>query len=232
MVARRVSTDIRRRVTPLRYVEGRLLRYGASARNRGCTRHASDIRRHNRRHSCRKKPQRGERGSGAGPVWRSEGERCRDGVFVAHENKRLIDESHFIPSLEVKPGMILTTRCNALLSGVGRTCFVEATRPGLMLSDKTLQLVPNASRIHPEFLLYALRRNPYRSYVERAANGTDAKNITQDQLRAAPIWVPALSKQQEVADTIRNISRVVETTANHQRALFQLRSEVVNAIVP
>ena len=66
-----------------------------------------------------------------------------DGVFREEENKELLEASDFISSLEGKPAMILVTRCNALLSGIGRACFVEQTRSGLMLSDKTLRLVPN-----------------------------------------------------------------------------------------
>jgi len=110
----------------------------------------------------------------------------KDGVFCSEENKALLDTSDFNPELEVKSGMILVTRCNALLSGIGRACLVGDTRPKLMLSDKTLQLIPNTDLVDPVFLLQGLRRQPYQGFVERSANGTEAKNITQDQLRSAP----------------------------------------------
>ena len=109
-----------------------------------------------------------------------------DGVFVEAENKALLYPSDYVPALEVKKGMILVTRCNAVLSGIGRACLVDRTRPGLMLSDKTLQLVPDENLADPEFLLQGLRREPYRGFVERSANGTDAKNITQETIMDAP----------------------------------------------
>ena len=59
-----------------------------------------------------------------------------DGVFIEDENKALLDPLDFVPSVEVKLGMILVTRCNALLSGVGRACLVEKTRPGLMSATR------------------------------------------------------------------------------------------------
>jgi hypothetical protein len=82
-----------------------------------------------------------------------------DGEFREEENKALIDSFDFKSQYEVQPGMILVTRCNALLSGIGRACIVETTRTCLMLSDKTLQLVPNEKLIDKDFLLQGLREN-------------------------------------------------------------------------
>jgi len=103
------------------------------------------------------------------------------------ENKELLNAQDFQPEFEVQAGDFLVTRANALKSGVGRACIVEKTRRGLMLSDKTLKLLPRSSCTTPRVLLECMRLPDCRRYIEAAANGTDAKNISQEKLRLAPI---------------------------------------------
>jgi type I restriction enzyme S subunit len=153
-----------------------------------------------------------------------------DGIFCEEENKALLDTSDFVPPLEVKTGMILVTRCNALLSGIGRACLVEKTRSGLMLSDKTLQLVPDEDIIYRDFLLQGLRRAPYREFVERSANGTEAKNITQDTLRAAPFWVPSLKQQKMVTERLKSFGQAIKLASQNCRSLLLLRDSLTNAM--
>ena len=154
-----------------------------------------------------------------------------DGVYFEEENKSLLAADDFIHSLEVKQGMILVTRCNALLSGIGRVCLVEKTRSGLMLCDKTLQLIPNENSIDKEFLLQGLRREPYRSFIERSANGTEAKNISQNTLRAAPIWVPSTLKQQEIIRRLRQYTAAIDSTQQQIVHLSRIQSSITNEIL-
>lgn len=118
--------------------------------------------------------------------------------FLPEENKALLDQSDFVPAFEVKAGFLLVTRANALLSGVGRACIVEATRPGLMLSDKTLRLVVDETKARPRFLLEALRSKKCRQYIESVASGTDARNISQAKLLQSPIPLPSIAVQRKV----------------------------------
>jgi restriction endonuclease S subunit len=154
-----------------------------------------------------------------------------DGMFCETENKALLDSADFVPAFEVKPGMILVTRCNALLSGIGRACLVEKTRPRLMLSDKTLHLVTNSDVIDKNFLLQGLRREPYRGFVERSANGTEAKNISQSQLRAAPFWLPNLKKQYAIAEQLSSFDSTLRSASNSYHAIFDLRGFFTNTVV-
>jgi restriction endonuclease S subunit len=154
-----------------------------------------------------------------------------DGEFQPNENKAILSAGDFCSDFEVRPGMILVTRCNAQVSGVGRACRVVESPKGLMLSDKTLQLVPNLRLIDPEFLLHGLRRNPYRSFVEGAANGTEAKNISQEQLRAAPFWVPELSRQQEITAQLRTWAQLIEATQMVIRSLEHLATVVCSGLI-
>ncbi|TQK20142.1 restriction endonuclease S subunit [Microbacterium sp. SLBN-154] len=111
-------------------------------------------------------------------------------VFVPTENKRLLDPADFRPGDIVRRGDVLVTRANAVVDNVARPCLVARDFPNLMLSDKTLRLVPRAQ--HPgRVLLAALTSAPYRAYVREAVNGTEAKNISQAKILAGP--VPDLS---------------------------------------
>lgn len=152
-----------------------------------------------------------------------------DGEYREEENKALLEETEFNSDLEVKQGMILVTRCNAVLSGIGRACVVKQTRRGLMLSDKTLQLVP-AEAINPDFLLQGLRREPYRGFVERSANGTEAKNISQETLRKAPFWIPSLTRQLAVTERLNRFSESIHSAQKQVSSLTKLRSTITNTV--
>jgi type I restriction enzyme S subunit len=154
-----------------------------------------------------------------------------DGEYCEAENKALLDPEDFNADYEVKPGMILVTRCNALLSGIGRACLVEHSRPGLMLSDKTLQLLPESRIIERDFLLHGLRREPYRGFVERSANGTEAKNITQETLRAAPFWIPPLDEQKCLVAELGQFSNALTAAATNATQLGAVRVSLINTFI-
>lgn len=153
-----------------------------------------------------------------------------DGLYVESENKALLSAADFEPSLEVKPGMILVTRCNAVLSGIGRACVVERTRPGLMLSDKTLELVPNEAEADTGFLLQGLRSEPYRGFVERSANGTEAKNVSQETLKASPFWLPPIAVQRRVSSRLAEFTQAADTASLNLRNQTQIRGAITNNV--
>ena len=130
--------------------------------------------------------------------------------FVETENKALLKQTDFIEDYEVKPGFILVTRANALPNGVARPCFVKSVRTGLMLSDKTLRLVPNSELVLERFLYQNLLTKNYRRYVETIAGGTEAKNISQNRLKKAPIWLPPLSTQDTVSKVLTSFDHTIE----------------------
>jgi type I restriction enzyme S subunit len=110
-----------------------------------------------------------------------------DWVFREDENKSILPK-YFDSAAEVHPGDILFTRANADVAGVGRSCVVGSCRGGLMLSDKTWR-----SRLHPQFADYGYalvavsKGTRFRAHVERVLAGTEAKNISQQRLLAAPV---------------------------------------------
>ena len=137
-------------------------------------------------------------------------------VFVASENKRLLDPADFRSRSIVRAGDVLVTRANAVVDNVARPCMVDRDYPNLMLSDKTLRLVPNHG--YPgRVLLAALNSPAYRAYVREAVNGTEAKNISQTKILAGPVpsmdteAVAVLSSQLAACDEAARATSKVET---------------------
>lgn len=106
--------------------------------------------------------------------------------FVESENKALIRESDFRPNVAVQAGDLLITRANAIVANVARGCIADRDYPHLMLSDKTLRLVPRTG-IAPRVILAALQASAYRQHVRNVVGGTDAKNISQPRVLAGPV---------------------------------------------
>ena len=121
------------------------------------------------------------------------------GRFLPLENKALVAGDVAEPELLVRRGDLLITRANTV-ELVGAVVLVEDDYPNLMLSDKTLRLVPVAT-IDRAFLLYALRTADVRRVFEDDATGTSdsMRNITQDKIRAAPIALAPVDEQREIA---------------------------------
>ncbi|MEJ1379023.1 MAG: restriction endonuclease subunit S [Candidatus Sedimenticola sp. (ex Thyasira tokunagai)] len=153
-----------------------------------------------------------------------------DGEYVEAENKEIVDQAKFDSKYEVNKGYLLVTRANANLSGIGRACIVNETRSGLMLSDKTLRLIPDDKVINDRFLFQQLRTKEYRSYIESAAGGTDAKNISQKLLLEAPIWLPELPVQEQIVVTLSNFDSAIEASRNEIISVKALYLSTINQV--
>lgn len=132
-----------------------------------------------------------------------------DWDFVVSENKAITPDS-FVPSLQVSAGDLLVARANADPDSVGRSCIVNSTRPGLMLSDKTWRLLlrGEATRF-PYGLLAWTKCRAFRRHVRNQLNGTDAKNISQDRFLAGP--APIVSSHLSAFDeAVRSLCREID----------------------
>ncbi len=112
---------------------------------------------------------------------------------------------------EVCSGDILISRANTT-ELVGASVLVGETRPNLMLSDKTLRLVPDESLILKPYLQISLQLPKARQFIEAQATGTSPsmKNISQDIIRHIPILYPPLQEQRRIAATLREQTAEVE----------------------
>ena len=150
-------------------------------------------------------------------------------VFVPDENKRLLDPTDFRPGDSVRSGDVLVTRANAVVDNVARACIVDRDFPKLMLSDKTLRLVPKIG--YPgRILLAALSAPSYRSYVREVVNGTEAKNISQAKILAGP--VPALDRSalRRLAGALMSLDAAADATSSEIAGIVVLKASLLAEI--
>ncbi|MEI8305497.1 MAG: restriction endonuclease subunit S [Chloroflexales bacterium] len=121
------------------------------------------------------------------------------GEFLAEENKALLPGDIAEPELTVRAGDLLISRANTseLIAAV---VYVAHDHPHLMLSDKTLRLVPASSDVSAKYLLYALRTPQARDFFARNATGTSdsMRNISQEKIREVPIPLPPPAEQRRI----------------------------------
>ncbi|MFD7970043.1 restriction endonuclease subunit S domain-containing protein [Streptomyces clavifer] len=120
------------------------------------------------------------------------------GRFAESEAKRLPEGLAARPDLEVRPGDVLLTRANGVRSLVGVACYVSATRTGLMLSDKTLRVVPKTS-MDSAYLAVLLSSQSVRRQIGSLLNGgTGQNNISQADVRGLQVPDVPLDEQRRI----------------------------------
>lgn len=122
------------------------------------------------------------------------------GEFRAYENKAM--PADYDPGDCPRPmdGDILISRANTR-ELVGAPVMVQGNYPNLLLSDKLLKLIPDEKLVDRRFLLRALRSKKTASHFFKRAGGSSGSmtNITQADIRSAPIPLPPLSEQSRIA---------------------------------
>ncbi|MEV6758259.1 hypothetical protein [Streptomyces sp. NPDC051214] len=120
------------------------------------------------------------------------------GSFLETENKQVgagarVDERH-----EIRAGDILLCRANSP-DHVGAAVRVAACRPGLLLSDKSLRLLP-APNVDANWLAQLLATSYVRDQIEQRSSGTltSMRNISQARLRDILIPVAPAREQQRL----------------------------------
>lgn len=152
------------------------------------------------------------------------------GRFKESENKYVdsgaVDQRH-----EIRPGNILVSRANTQ-AYVGAPVLVGEVRPRLLLSDKSLRLVPRTG-VDPGWLLHVLASPAVRSYISRVATGTkdSMRNISQAALLRAPIRIPDPTEQQQIAreidDRLSELRRLDLTLNAARKRAEELRRSVL-----
>ncbi len=135
------------------------------------------------------------------------------GKFLPQENKVLPADYKIRPRTLVREGDLLFSRANTT-ELVGAVVLVRDEYPNLMLSDKTLRLVPASKQVNLEVLLYALRTPEVRDYFEARATGTSdsMRNLSQDKIMGAPIALPPLAEQQKLVQLLADASGFIQST--------------------
>ncbi|WP_432941540.1 restriction endonuclease subunit S [Kribbella sp. CA-253562] len=120
------------------------------------------------------------------------------GSFLEDENKAVPDGRHINPDFEVRSGDLLLSRANTA-DLVGATVLVGEIRPRLLLSDKSLRLVPRAG-IEAPWLNYVLSSPLVRGQFSERATGTSdsMRNLSQAKILSTTLALPPTEEQKEI----------------------------------
>lgn len=129
--------------------------------------------------------------------------------FHPNANKRVPSEFEVDEANLVKEGDVLFTRANTA-DLVGAACRVDVLKQSLMLSDKTLRLVPRPE-MDAGFLVCILNSPRARREFEVMATGTSGsmKNISQKRLQSLVIPFPPIADQVKIARALSDFSKTI-----------------------
>lgn len=121
------------------------------------------------------------------------------GTFLEDENKAVLDDRLINREYEIRAGDLLFSRANTE-ELVGATVLVSSARDQLLLSDKSLRLVPREG-IDKAWLNYILASGPARrQFSERATGTSDSmRNLSQQKILATTLPLPGTNEQAEIA---------------------------------
>ncbi|AII54434.1 restriction endonuclease subunit S [Hymenobacter sp. APR13] len=133
--------------------------------------------------------------------------------FKAEENKVLLNEHLANEKYLINDGDFLISRANTL-NLVGEVCIVEGKYRKLLLSDKSLRMTLNESKMLKYFAFHVLTQPYLRVQIETAATGSSAsmKNISQASIEKLQIKYPTdVSEQGRIVEIIDKNQRFLET---------------------
>jgi type I restriction enzyme, S subunit len=136
------------------------------------------------------------------------------GNFLPDENKA-IDANQANPQYEIHSGDLLLSRANTR-ELVGATVLVGETRSRLLLSDKSLRLIPREGIVKP-WLNYVLRSSLVRDQFSDQATGTSdsMRNLSQSKILATTIPLPPTAEQLEIAERVDGLLSLAGSVQEH-----------------
>ncbi len=126
------------------------------------------------------------------------------GAFLEGENKAVPAGVDFNPNYEIKAGDILVSRANTE-EYVGAPVLVNRCRSRLLLSDKSLRLVPSG-HLNSRWFYYLLSSSAVRREISRRATGTkdSMRNVSQETLASIRVQVPPLAEQDRIVTALEH----------------------------
>ena len=152
--------------------------------------------------------------------------------FRPTEAKALVGPYEPEESHTVKAGDFLISRANTK-ELVGAVVLVERDHPLRLLSDKTLRLVMDETRVLKEYLLFALRSPTAREHIEHFATGTSdsMRNISQGVIESIPIPLPDLNSQRRIAFELKAELAEIEVARQAAEMQFAEIASLANSII-
>ncbi|EMF1896180.1 restriction endonuclease subunit S [Enterobacter roggenkampii] len=151
--------------------------------------------------------------------------------YRQQENKTLPSSKLPRPQYEVHDGDILVTRAGPK-NRVGVSCLVEKTRSKLMISDKIIRFHLISDEISAKYISLCLNRGVTADYLEASKSGMaeSQMNISQENLRSAPIALPPTAIQLKVISTIEDFFKVCDQLKSRLQSAQQTQLHLADAL--
>lgn len=148
------------------------------------------------------------------------------GRFDERENKAVPDGRLVNSAYEIRSGDILVSRANTR-EYVGAPVLVGECRPKLLLSDKSLRLVPSGL-VSKKWLVHLLGSPEMRRWISDKATGTkeSMRNISQQVLLDAPFLLPPREEQDRIVEALEGHLSRLDAAADLMRSC-QARSRTL-----
>jgi type I restriction enzyme, S subunit len=151
--------------------------------------------------------------------------------FQPNENKILPADLSPRPHLVIEEGDVLITRAGPRVR-CGVCCYVERTRPKLMLCDKAYRLRLK-DLFDPEFFVFLMNSPELLSRIEDMKTGGNDSglNLTQERFTSlvVPMW--PLDVQQEIVRRIESAFAQIDRLAKEAKRALELMGRLDEAIL-
>lgn len=160
----------------------------------------------------------------------------RNGQFDSSKSKTIPSNLEIPHNLEVEAGDFLLTRANTP-DLVGDVCYVEETKPHLILSDLVYRLQLQEDQLDGRFLSYFLQSPIGRLQIKTDARGSSSSmvKLSQGHILDWLLLMPSLDEQQQIVvhidSKIKEIDNLAKTTSQAIALLQERRTAAISAAV-
>lgn len=154
------------------------------------------------------------------------------GRFLPDESKALLPGMAPRPEIAVDRGDILMCRANGAKELVGAVVLVDIVPPNLMLSDKTLRLVPNRETVIPEYLYFFMASGYARRQMAVLLSGSSGQNnISQQFIRSMKMTIPDHARQRQIVDTMNALDSRMRAEEKTVESLEQFKQGLIDDLL-
>ena len=154
----------------------------------------------------------------------------RNGAFVDKELVFTDYDSYLIWSARGKPkvGDVVITR----EAPVGEVCMIPDRHPEACLGQRMMLYRPDAGIIDSNFFLYVLQSRAIRNRLDLISGGSTVGHVRVGDIRDLWIFHPECRIEQEnIGETLSNISRKIESEDAYRRKLHKQKSGLMHDLL-
>ena len=152
--------------------------------------------------------------------------------YFQQENKRLPEGKEPKRQYEVNSGDILITRAGPK-NRVGISCWVDKTRPRLMISDKIIRFHLIDAAMSGPFICLCLNAGLTSQCLENAKSGMaeSQMNISQDKLKVAPIPLCPVNEQHRIVAKVDELMALCDRLEQQVGDQLEAREVLVDTLL-